>query len=105
MNKLKKTPIWERLKTSYHYVFPEYFPAIRRFWVNNEKIYTLTNEKKEGEKMEKAQRELVTLDLKGKVLKRMFVPDIDGCTIDKNKFYYLFENEHKEVWELHAKEI
>ena len=105
MNKLKKTPVWERIKTRYHNVFPEYFPAIKRFWVNNGRIYTLTNEKKEEGKKGKVQRELVVLDLKGKIIKRMFVPDVKGCTIDRNIFYYLFENEDKEVWELHAKEI
>lgn len=107
MNRMKKTAIWERIEARYHFEFPTYFPAFtsRYCLVNNGKIYVLTFDTKETKETGKKERELVALDLKGKVLKRMFVPDIDERYIDNGTYYYLHENEEKEVWELHALDI
>lgn len=105
MNKLKKTPIWDRIKTKYRYIFPKYFTAIKNYWVINDKIYVLTHEKKEGKEIGNDQNELVILDLKGNFLKSTFVPDIDLCTICNDRYYYLLENEDKEIWELHAEKL
>ncbi|MCK5056201.1 MAG: hypothetical protein KAT34_06070 [Candidatus Aminicenantes bacterium] len=107
MNRMKKTPTWERLKIAFHFDFPECFPAIiaSSSNVNSKKIYALTFETKAGNGDKKDQRELVVLDLKGKILQRTFVPVCKECYMYKDKFYYLLENEEEEQWELHALDI
>lgn len=99
--------------------FPDFFPAIQLFIVADEKIYVLTY-KKEEEKSE-----FVILDLKGKLLKKVFLPFNQNdewfhysltkatgqasphatFTIKNGKLYQLIENQDKEIWELHITEI
>ena len=83
--------------------FPAYFPAIRFFAVDDNKIYVLTWKK------ENKKTEFFILNLKGKLLKQgyMTVAFREGETIrypmdiDNGKLYQLVENE-EENWELHV---
>jgi hypothetical protein len=89
------------------------------FIVADEKIYVLTYKK------EKEKSEFVILDLKGKLLKKVFLPFNQSdewfhyslakatsqasphatFTIKNGKLYQLIENEDKEIWELHITNI
>ncbi len=89
----------QRLKVEY----PKYFPDIRSFSVLDGKIYVETY------KSEKDKREFIIMDMRGNILKRVFLPLFaEGSLIDKHIFtfyeddyYYLKYNEDKELWELH----
>ena len=109
LQRFKKNPaVWERTQKMMNFVFPDYYPAIYRFWVKDEKIYVFTYETKEAKPEEDnpGERNLLVLDLKGNILKQMFVPD-EGLKsfIDNDGFYYLVENEKDEAWELHVQKI
>jgi hypothetical protein len=92
------------IKNVFNLVVPEYYPAVESFWVNNDQMCVLTFEKKKEKEINK--RELVVLDLTGRILKRTFVTYESGiCSVYNDKYYYLFENEEKELWELHTEEI
>ncbi len=103
LDRAKKSPYYERTSKIFNYVFREYRPAIYSFWVNNEKIYVLTHKTKGDE--EKMERELVIMDLKGKILERTFVPAKTNVYIFNDIYYWLEENEKKEVWEIHTHQI
>ncbi|MCU0287293.1 MAG: hypothetical protein MUF15_12980 [Acidobacteria bacterium] len=86
--------------------FPSNFPALQNIFVTGDKIYLLTF-KKEGK-----QNELLILDIKGKLLKKMFIDFIMDTpllpypyTIEEGTFYQIIENEDEEGWELHKTEI
>lgn len=86
--------------------FRDHFPAVQFFFVDNGKIYIQTYMKKDD------KYELFIYDLKGKFLKRLFLPvKFQGAirpnpyTFKDNTFYQLIENEDEEEWELHAIEI
>ena len=96
MDKLKKSKNWDRDKTMFNYIFPEYFPAYKKLIINNNKIYALTY-KTDGEK-----QELVILDFQGNILKKTFVPEEKYYNICNNKFYYFVDNEEDEVMEFHS---
>ncbi len=64
--------------------------------------------------MKHEQWECIIMDIKGKELKRIFVPLQDSepytyypllCAIEKGKYYALIEDEDEETWELHMKVI
>jgi len=84
--------------------FPAYFPPIRNFFVADERIYVLTFKEIEG------KSELLILDLKGRLLKRVLVPlvQIDSLgpavmnryTINNHKLYRLVRNKESQ-YELH----
>ncbi len=84
--------------------FPAYFPPIRNFFVADERIYVLTVREIEG------KSELLILDLKGQLLKRVLVPlvQIDSLepavmnryTINNHKLYRLVRNKERQ-YELH----
>lgn len=86
--------------------FPSQYPAMQVLFVSGGKIYLLTY-KKEGK-----QNELLIMDLKGKLLKRVLVnlemntPIVPyPCTIEDGIFYQTVENPDEEGWELHVTEI
>ena len=86
--------------------FPEYLPAIRNFIVKDQKIYVL-NFKQEDNKSE-----FYVFDLKGKLLKHVFLPLKEQTaltyfpyTIKDDTLYQLVENEDEEEWELVVTEI
>jgi hypothetical protein len=81
--------------------FPEYYPPVRHFTVDDGKVYVMTF-KKEGDKTE-----FLVFDIEGKLLKKVMYPlkmqsekDFFPYTIYKEKIYQLIENED-ENWNLH----
>lgn len=113
MDIYKNHPGWSNLKAKFQFAFPDFFPAVHRtaFRVTDDKIYVFTNETR-GEGKNK-ERELAVLDLKGKILKKIFLP-VPGETapdlrsksyIHGHTYYYLLENEDRKVWALHAVEL
>ena len=81
--------------------FPRYFPA-RFFQVANEKIYIPTYKKRDG------KNEFVVYNIKGKLLKKIFLPLKDRTlvlpypyAISNNKIYQVFDDAETEEWELH----
>jgi len=104
LNEIENTQFWQTYKNIYYVDFPEYYPDFYKFSVDKGKLYFLTYSKK-GNK-----REIIVTDWKGKFIKRAFVTVLNPmdhfhCTIKDNKFYYLFENEESEEWELHVEDI
>lgn len=113
--RLVKIRGWENVRQSLTFHYPDYFPAIQDFLIADKKIYVRTFKKKADTKEE----EYVVMDLKGSILKTLYLPQIKKSeqfvrmigmdpkfySITKNKFYYLVENEDEEEWELHVKEI
>lgn len=86
--------------------FPTHLPAIRYIFCADKKIYAQTYKK------EKGQTELFIFDMKGNLLKKVFIPFIEKefayndmslpfhHTVRYGKLYQLVENEDEE-WELH----
>ena len=107
MKRLSESPGWKRNKQFYNYKFNEHFPAFAAFKLNDNKIYLYTYNKKGG------KFEIIVMDLKGKILKRAFAGPLTPNTsrfknqfsIHDSKFYFLFENETDDVWELHKADI
>ncbi len=87
--------------------FKTHYPAVKNFFIDNDKLYVITH------KQENGKYECVILDLKGKELKRVFLPippeepmlALDLYGIQDNIFYSLVENEDEELWELHIQKI
>ncbi|MCP4214163.1 MAG: hypothetical protein GY765_05880 [bacterium] len=82
--------------------FPEHFPIIQFSFLADEKIYLLTNNKKDG------KVQFVVLNLEGKELKRVMVPlhytspiEVAPFDISDGKIYQLVENEDEEL-EIHT---
>jgi hypothetical protein len=74
--------------------------------VADKKIYIFTYNEKDG------NVQCIVLDIKGKPLKKVFLPLINQnptlpypFTICEGKFYQLNENASTETWELHVTEI
>ncbi len=84
--------------------FKEYFPAIRDIYLADDTIHVITYKRK-GDLWE-----CILLDMRGKEIRRIFVP-LDRYipftyyailySIDNGKMYSLIENEDEETWELH----
>ncbi len=86
--------------------FPEYYPLLHRFLVSDGKIYATTYKEQDG------QHEMLILDFKGNILRRMFLPlpsmrlfrrilRSDLFAVDRGKLFELIKNPETEVWELH----
>lgn len=83
--------------------FPEYFPAILNFFIDDNKIYAATWN------LQKDKVEFFIFDLKGNLLKQKFIAikfQEDSITpfpvtVKNGKLYQLIENEDEE-WELHV---
>lgn len=96
---------YENLKKFWQ--FPNYLPSIRNFYVKDNKIYVQTFKKKEG------NTEFYIFDLKGKLLKKIWLKIIKTMPMEplqlfsfkNNKLYQLIENEDDEEWELHIKKV
>jgi hypothetical protein len=101
---------WENIKNLYKFNFFDSFPAIQDIAVDEGRIYVQTFRKK-GNK-----EEFIIMDLKGNILKKKYLcpgkkPEIlvrmfglgpKFYSIDKNKFYYLEEDEEDEKWVLYV---
>ncbi len=85
--------------------FPRYFPAMRFMIIADDKIYVMTYKKKND------KTQFMILDLKGKLLKKVFLP-VNGLDVQyycpfeikDNKLYHFVELE-EEGCELHITEI
>jgi hypothetical protein len=98
LKKFKKMAAWPLLKDKF--IFPKIFPAIRDFSVNSNQIIIKTWVEKDN------LAEFISLDLKGEMLGRFFLPNVEKLyTFWNGLFYYLVENLDEERWELHAKPI
>jgi len=102
---------WEQVKNLARLIYPDTFPAIKSIAVSGNKLYVQTYKWKDN------KEEYVVMDLKGKVLKEVYIPRFENVTmndeifgtrlhtIHNDKLYYLMENEDEEEWELHMEEI
>ena len=86
--------------------FPEVFPAIQYFYIDNEKIYVKTHNT--GNDL----AEFFIFDIKGKLLKTTMLPLVERLpqtnfpyVIKDNKLYQLVENQDTEMIELYVYEI
>ncbi len=85
--------------------FPDYFPEILNFFIDDNKIYVATW------KWENDKIEFFIFDMKGKVLKHLFIPFVFQnalqpypAVIKGGKLYQLIENDDEE-WELHVTKV
>lgn len=86
--------------------FPDYFPTIAAFFVDDGTIYVMTY------KIENSINEFFTYDMSGKFKKHLMIPiqyetelQPYPITINKKKLYQIVENEDEEVWEFHMSKI
>jgi hypothetical protein len=86
--------------------FPDYFPAIRNFFVVDNKVYVISYEKKGDSSF------CVVFNVKGELLKKAYIPyrfknpvDEFPATFKDNKLFQLIENEDSETWELHITKL
>ena len=96
-------PYFEMIKPI---IFPDYFPAIRAFFVEDDTVYVMTW------KMENSVNEFFTYDMSGQFKKRLMIPiryesklKPYPITINKGKLYQIVENEEEEMWEFHMSVI
>ncbi len=87
--------------------FPEYCPSIADMVVTGNRIYVLTFIEDEAE-----NGECLIMDLKGKLLKRLFLPLKKSTPllqypyfIREGSIYQIVENEEEEQWEMHITEL
>lgn len=87
-------------------IFPDYFPVIADFFVDNGTVYVRTWKNENG------AGEFLTYDMNGKFIRRIFIPfkyetELTAYPgmIKNGKLYQLVENEKKEAWELHISTI
>jgi hypothetical protein len=84
--------------------FKDHYPAIQDVRVTDDRIHVITFKKKNK------RTECIILDLKGKEIKRVYVPYPELYGMDylpeydifSKNFYILIENDDEEVWELHT---
>ena len=96
---------WEYMKKKLS--FKSHFPALKTLWADNGRLYAVTHKKKNG------KSECIVMDLKGKEIKRVYLPIEDQSilssimyyTFNNNYFYQLVEDEEEEQWELHRIKI
>jgi len=82
--------------------FPDYFPKIRLVYIVDPNIYVLSWKKKED------KIECFIYDLKGKLVKKTYLPIVEqnvffhfSQTFGNDNFHQLVESEDGEEWELH----
>ncbi len=102
---------WNEFSKNFKYEFQSYRPPIKSMEIDNNKIYISTF------RIENKRVETIVMDLKGNVLKTVFIKPctkkwimalllgIKLETIHNDKIYYIQENEDTEEWELFAREI
>ena len=82
------------------YTFPKYFPAFKRIFIDSGKIYAVTYKKKSN------QNEIIIIDLKGKILKRVYLDLRGQCLkVFNGGLYYLIDDVENEDWELYYESI
>ncbi|NIM12776.1 MAG: hypothetical protein GTO45_11780 [Candidatus Aminicenantes bacterium] len=102
-------PYFEMIK--WRLKFPDTLPAIFNLFVSNQNVYAITNKTGENEKPGEKKREVYIFEVKGKFLKKVFLPIYESgiepfpFCIENKKLYQLVERESDEVWELHITDI
>jgi hypothetical protein len=107
LDSVKKTRSPENFERFKHNArFPEVFPAIQYFNIDNEKIYVKTY------KTGNNRAEFFIFDIQGKLLKTTMLPLVERLhkrnfpyVIKDNKLYQLVENQDTEMIELYVYEI
>lgn len=101
---------WEYFKKvagDFDKMFPGYFPAMQSLSVSDNKLYVKTYNRKG--KNGNWKEEYVILDLKGNIVKKVFLPYAkDDLMSFKNDFFYYLdmkEYEDDEEWELYYEKI
>jgi hypothetical protein len=94
MEKLKQSKDWELVKNN-NFIFHKYFPRIKSFSADGDRIYAQTHKARENE------NEFIILDSKGNIIKKLFLPAMDVVyTFRDSVYYYMKDNEASEEWEL-----
>ncbi len=97
---------WKQITAHREYVFPEYYPAYQKFFIDNGKLYVIKFQKKNT-------REILILDLKGNLLRKRTIsnPEIleqlvlGRFAFRMGKLYVMLDNAETEMWELHVANI
>lgn len=97
--RMEANPTFRTFKDRIKVVFRDYFPAFRNTTIKNGKMYVVCFEKKDKNNL------IIVMDLKGKILKKSFLPTNYRNSIYNDRFYFLVENEDEEIWELFVKDI
>jgi len=108
--KLQNRAAYERyISRGSKFRFTTHLPAFKAFQVSDKKIFVITYKEKNG------LRELIVMDIKGKILDRRFLPlksikfhhggGMDTYAIYKGVLYELIENEKTDTWELHKTDL
>ena len=102
---------WNEFSKNFKYDFPDHYPPIKTMDIVNNKIYIKTFKTKD------TKVETIVMDLKGNILKTVFIEPtakewimalmlgVRLETIHNDKVYYINENEDEEAWELFVQEI
>lgn len=98
MDAQKKEKGWAILKKRFEFVFPEYFPAFRRVYINDGLLFILSDTLEEG------KQALVVMDFSGKILSKSMVPDQYYKYFYKGRMFYFQESED-EKWILHIRKV
>lgn len=98
MEALKKGRGWEQMKKMFNIVFPEYFPAFRRVFMDAGLLYILSDTPK------KVEQNLVVMNVDGKILARSTMPKLRCRYFQKGVLYYFKESED-EKWVLHIRKL
>jgi len=100
---------WEFFKKWATFTSSEYLPSIKDILVKENRIYLQTYQKKGG------KEEYIILDLKGNLLKRIFLPQLKSFALydsfmlgagvkfydfSGNSFIYMDEDEDEEIWKV-----
>lgn len=96
---------WEFMKNRISY--KKHFPQVYGYFPDGNRLFVLTY------KMRGDERECIVMDLKGKEIRRIWlpIPEVYGFdfgaqfTAADSVFYYLKENEETENWELHTRSL
>lgn len=110
---VKQVGGWDEFKKFLKMSYPDTFPVIRDIIVPGNRIYVQTFKEKNG------KVEYYVMDIDGKNKKSIFLPKVKEPSVlsrivgkgtryfdfDNNKFYYLYENEDEEEWEVHLEMI
>jgi hypothetical protein len=88
--------------------FPDYFPIIKNYLIEDNKIFIHTY----NMKPEEDKSQFIIIDLKGKILKEIYLRGADLNTIEfapyiflKGEYLYLYDNPETESIELHSEKI
>jgi len=104
---------WEAFNKWATLIYPDYLPPLRDIFIDNHKIYIQTFKQQDN------NQEYLILDLKGNMLKKVYLPVVQPSTfasemvglglkfyaIDKGRFVYLVENQEEEEWDVYMEDI